>query len=113
MKKITKRAEVEIGLCRSAETKKLYYVLTENGTPLKYWAYDDMSDAARDFIGELVNAFDLGYDIRCQFPIEKDGEKLLKAKEVRMYNEPGTKQHKTNAVENFFVSDKAEEDAEG
>lgn len=92
-KKPQKRAEVELRLCRSKETKKLYYCLMENGSPLKYWLFDDVSDAGRDLIGELINAFDLGYDIRCQFPTEDDGKKVLVPYDVKMYNEPGTKRN--------------------
>lgn len=97
-----KRAEAEIVLCKSNETGKLYYSIMENGMPLKYWAFDDMSEAARDFIGELINAFDLGYDLRCQFPVIKDGQKVLVPKATRMFNEPGGTHKNTNVEEKFF-----------
>lgn len=99
-----KRAEAEIVLCKSKETKKLYYSIMENGVPVKYWAFDEMSDAAKDFIGELINAYDLGYDIKCQFPVIKDGKKILMPKETPMYNEPGGTQKSSNVQEKFFES---------
>lgn len=108
MKLPAKRAEAEICLCRSKKTKKLYYALMENGNPIKYWAFDDMSDAAKDFIGELVNAFNLGYDIRCQFPVENDnGEKILIPREVTMYNEPGQNKKNSRIQEKFFEAKEA------
>lgn len=100
-----KRAEAEICLCISKDTKKLYYSLMVNGEPLKYWAYDDMSDAAKDFIGEIIHAFDLGYDIRCQFPVDNKGEKILIPRNVKMYNEPGTENKNKRIKEAFFQAD--------
>jgi len=100
--KIIKRAEAEICLVRSKNTKKLYYALLANGNPIKYWAFDDMSPAANDFIGELINAFDMGYDIRCQFPVEKDGKKVLVPRNVEMFNEPGVINKNKHIEEDFF-----------
>lgn len=112
MKKPKKRAEAEISLIKSKETGKLYYALSENGNPLKYWAYEDMSDAARDFIGELVSAFDLGYDIRCQFPSEKDGSRVLIPRIMSLYNEPGSERKNKKVEGEFFQKEESDDTIE-
>ena len=99
------RAEAEMRLCQSKDTEKLYYGLFVNDIPKKYWALNDLSPAAKDLLEELITAFDLGYDIRFQFPVhEKDGDKVY-PKKMKMYNEPGAeKSGKTEEV--FFCSER-------
>lgn len=88
-KKIKPRAEVELRLLKSTKSKKLYYALYEKEEIVKMWSAADISSAGIDLISELVKAFDLGYDVRFQFPkTEKDGSKRLIPREIRLYNEP-------------------------
>lgn len=107
-RKVAPRAEVEIRLCKSKDTKKLYYGLFENDVPVKYWDFEMVSDAGRDMINELIKAFDLGYDIRCQFPINDGDIKKVIPRIVKMYNEPCNSNKKTKVDENFFEEEKTE-----
>lgn len=103
LSKNNKRSEVELKLCKSRETEKLYYGLFENGNPVKYWDYELISEAGHDLIKEIFSAFDLGYDIRCQFPkIDKQGNKHIEPEIIRMYNEPGSKKSNPKIKEEFF-----------
>lgn len=107
LKRTKPRVEVELKLCQSKETNKLYYGLFCKDTPVKYWACDEISEAGKDLIGELINAFDLGYDVRFQFPrTEKDGSKNLHPNIVKMFNEPGSSHPNPKIEEEYFVLNK-------
>lgn len=78
MKKVTPRAEVELRLCQSRKTKKLYYGLFDKNDPVKFWSAGEMTPTSIDLIMELVSAYDLGYDVKFQFPkTDKQGTKKL------------------------------------
>ena len=96
------RAEVELRVCKSKDTGKLYFALMEKDVPVKYWDYDMVSPAGKDLIMELIKAFDLGYDVRFQFPLEEDGQKKIIPKIVKMYNEPCSENKNSRVNETFY-----------
>ena len=99
--KVNPRAEVEIVVCKSKDTDKLYYGLFKNNTPVKYWDYDLVSAAGKD----IISAFDLGYDIRFQFPIDEEGLKKIVPRTVKMFNEPCSEK-KNNRIKECFFEEK-------
>lgn len=105
MKSIKPRAEVELKVCKSKDTGKLYYGLFEKDTPVKYWEYDLVSEAGKDLISELINAFDLGYDVRFQFPVKENDQKKVIPKIVKMYNEPCSEKKNPKVNETFFIEE--------
>ena len=102
---VSPRAEVEIIVCKSKDTGKLYYGLFRNDKPVKYWDYDLVSAAGKDMINELISAFDLGYDVRFQFPVESNGSKKIIPRIVKMFNEPCSDK-KNSKIEEFFFEEK-------
>lgn len=82
--------QAKIILCKSTLTEKLYVGLFENNTPLKFWPYDDFGPAAKDFLIEIIRAYDHGYDLVCEFPVKtKEGKKII-PQLYCMVGEPGT-----------------------
>lgn len=108
-KKTKPRENLEIRLCKSYDTGKLYIGLFNKETPLKYWNYDDISPAGIDILNELIKGYDLGYDITFQFPQNKGEKKVLVPRIVKMYNEPETPKTKKNVEEEFFDETKQNE----
>lgn len=102
MNSIKPRSEVELRICKSRDTGKLYYGLFDKNNPVKYWNYEDVSPAGKDIINELINAFDLGYDVRFQFPLNEDGKKKIVPAIVKMYNEPCSEKKNPKVNENFY-----------
>lgn len=81
--------KISLNLCKSKQSGKLYIGIFKKGTPLKFWDYEEFSDTGKDFFKELINVYDLGYDIECQFPQKIKKEKKLVPHIVDMVGEPG------------------------
>ena len=102
MKK-NKVEKISVNLCKSKNSGKLYIGLFQRGKPLKFWDYEEMSDAGKDFFKELVKIYDLAYDKEFQFPQKIRSEKKLVPYVVDMIGEPGYEDNPKNQQKEKFV----------
>lgn len=101
--KQNKVEKISVNLCKSKISEKLYVGIFQKGKPLKFWDYEEMSDAGKDFFKELIRIYDLGYDIEYQFPQQIKNQKKLVPYVVEMVGEPGVEDSPKNAKKEKFV----------
>lgn len=91
-----------VAIIKSKNTETVYLSIILDDQPYKVWKMSDLSPAAIDFCNELLQAYDLGYNITCQLPETKNGKRRIVPAYYNLDDEPSSGNAIANAIKKIF-----------